>query len=224
MYLAVFDIDGVLYDGHSIFDIIKTQEKKGFIPKGTWKKIESLLKLYKFGKMDYTKTANEMLQTYTKSLKGKGFKETKLFIRDFFEVNNKKLFTYFPKILSKLEKTHDVYLLTTNLKATAEVLVEKLNLKGYLSSEEELDNGVYTGEMLKSLAGNKKVIGKLLAKYPFKKSLAVGDSVNDISMLEKVDYAFCLNPDKKLKEKAKEKKWKIVNEKSVKSELLSLLK
>jgi len=77
MYLAVFDIDGVLYDGHSIFDIIKSQESKGFIHKGTWKKIEDLLRSYKSGKIDYTKAANEMLKTYASSLKGKSFEETK---------------------------------------------------------------------------------------------------------------------------------------------------
>jgi len=224
MKLAVFDIDGVIYDGHIIFDLIKLQEEHKFIKSGTWKQIEELLVNYKSGKISYDIAANAMLDIYAKSLRGKKYSDAKKILANFIKNNKHKFYPYFVEVLPKLKESYDVYFLSTNLIFTTETLTQHFGLKGFLSTEEEVINGKFSGKIIKSLAGSKHVIEKLLEKYSYDGSFAVGDSVNDISMLDRVENAICINPDSDLLKESKQKGWKTVDENSISEILLSLIK
>lgn len=220
--LAVFDIDGVLYNGHTIFDIIQKQENEGFVEHGTWKKIENEMVAYKSGEKNYKESADGMLNAYLTALKGKSYNEVKSYLSAFFKSEPRKFYPYFKKVLPQLKKTYDVYLLTTNLHVMADTLVEYFGLKGFLSTEEEIVDGIYTGKMIRSLAGHKSIIKELLNIYPFKGSLAVGDSQNDISMLKEVENPLCINPDHDLELCAKRLHWRIVSQNDIENELLQV--
>lgn len=73
--LALFDIDGVIYEGHLILDSIQDQEKIEFIKTGLWNKILDLLSKYKKGELNYKQTADLMLESYALSLKDKDYNE-----------------------------------------------------------------------------------------------------------------------------------------------------
>ncbi len=68
--LALFDIDGVIYSGHTIFDQIQDQERRGILIKGTWDKILFEIEEYKFGRKNYQQAANCMLEISALSIKG----------------------------------------------------------------------------------------------------------------------------------------------------------
>lgn len=221
--LAVFDIDGVLYGGHTIFEIIQRQEKEGFIKEGTWKLIENELYAYKTNKKTYKEAANQMLVVFLAALRGKSYKEVKDNVRKFLKGELVNFYPYFAEILPTLKKTHDVYLITTNLHVTAETLTEIYELQGFLSTEEEVVDGIYTGNVTRSLAGEKKIIRELFTKYKREGSIAVGDSVNDIDMLLEVETPICMNPDSKLSIYAKEYNWRVVNENTVNECLREIL-
>jgi HAD superfamily hydrolase (TIGR01490 family) len=223
MKLAVFDIDGVLYNGHSMFDIIKLQEEKKFIPQGTWHKIEVLLSQYKSGEINYTNAANAMLDVFAQAIKGKTRTQVKQIIHEFIVANPNHFYTYFREVIPSIQKTHDVYLITANLRETAETITEEFHLSGYLATELEVKNGKFSGKVLSTLAGNKHKIAELLSKYGKNGSLAVGDSVNDIPMLELVDHAICINPDEKLAKIAKERNWIITTPDQATEEIRNIL-
>lgn len=220
--LAVFDIDGVLYDGHSIFDIIKLQEEEKFIKSGTWGKIEKALYEYKSGRINYEDSANTMLKVYVSALKNMKYSEVKEYIKSYIKKNEDHFYEYVKKLMPKLHETHDIYLLTTNLSVTAETVMEELLLDGFLATEVEVKNGKFTGVIIKSLAGNKHRVIELLKKYPFEGSIAVGDSVNDIPMLEKVMFPFAMNPDQKLTEVAKNNGWEVVTEDLIQRKIIEV--
>jgi FMN phosphatase YigB (HAD superfamily) len=73
--IAFFDVDGVIYDGHSIFDLIQDQEKRGFIKEGLWNKISAEIDRYKKGQKNYKDAANEMLKQYAIFVKGKSYSD-----------------------------------------------------------------------------------------------------------------------------------------------------
>lgn len=205
--LALFDIDGVIYEGHSIFDLIQDQEKNGYIEKGLWNRILELLGKYKKGELSYKDAADSMLLSYSKSLAGKKYDEVVEYNQDFIMRSEQKIWPYFKKLIPELKKTHDIYFVTTNFDFTAEAFTNSFGLDGFLSSKVNQNGGVIEEGVALSLGGNKGIVTGLINKYGRQGSIAVGDSENDADMLENVEFPIAIEPDDKLKIIAEAKKW-----------------
>lgn len=218
--LALFDIDGVIYEGHSIFDLIQDQEKNGYIEKGLWNEILELLGKYKKGELSYKEAADSMLLAYSKSLAGKNYNEVVEYNKDFILRSEQKIWPYFKKLIPELKKTHDIYFVTTNFDFTAEAFTKYFGLDGFLSSKVNQNSGVIKEGVKLSLGGNKGIVTDLINKYGRLGSVAVGDSENDADMLEKVEFAIAIEPDDKLKNMAEAKKWMIVDHNSISDTIL----
>lgn len=219
--VALFDIDGVIYDGHSIFDLIQEQEKNGFIKKGLWNLILGLLEKYKKGNLTYKEAADQMLLLHSQSLFGKSYDDLVNENLNFIKKHHYKIFPYFTHLIQKLKKTHDIYFITTNFDISAEAFTKYFGLSGFLSSKITQENGVIVGGVELSLAGNKVIAKDLVNKYGKSGSIAVGDSENDVDMLKLVEFAFVMEPDNKMKLIADEKKWKIVDRNTITQTVLN---
>ena len=210
--LAMFDIDGVIYEGHSIFDQIQDQEKRGILEAGTWDKILFELTEYKSGRKNYTQAANSMLEVSAMSIKGKSLN---MILDDTFNYllkNKDKFFPYFEKLVNMIKGDYDIYLVTTNFQVMPEAIQKIFDLESkYISSTAEVTDGKFTGKVSLSLAGNKGIVSKLVKKYGKKGSIAVGDSENDADMLNLVDFPIVMEPNPKLTVIAKENNWQIVD-------------
>ena len=221
--LAIFDIDGVIYDGHSIFDIVQDQEKKKLIPTGTWDKILFELGEYKSGKKNYKQAADSMLATHATALKGSSYKDIIDHNYNYFMENKNKFFPYFKNLSKELSRTHDLYFVTTNFQFGAEAVGKIFGIKNYLSSIAELKGNTFTGKVELSLGGNKGIVSNLIKKYGREGSIAVGDSENDIDMLDKVKFPFAMEPDEKMAKIARERSWTIVDRKNIALTILNLV-
>jgi len=213
--LVLFDIDGVIYDGHTIFDQIQDQEKRGVIASGTWGKIEIELNNYKSGKKNYAETANAMLTISADSIKGKDYN---FILNDTYEYmlqRKNNFFPYFSQLIPELSKTYDIFFVTTNFQMIPEAIGKIFNVPNNISSIAEVVNGKFTGKVSLSLAGNKGIVSGLIDKYGKEGSIAVGDSENDADMLNKVELPLVMEPNSKLELIAKEKGWQIVNRENI---------
>lgn len=222
-HLALFDVDGVIYEGHTIFDQIQDQEKRGFIKKGLWDKVLVGLVDYKSGKKSYQVVADEFLNLNAESIKGKDYKDLVEDSLVYLIQNKDKFFPYFEKIVPKLSKKYDIYFVTTNFQFMCDALGSIFGVNNYLSSVAEVKNGKFTGKVERSLAGNKGIVADLISKYGKSGSFAVGDSENDADMLDKVQHPFVIEPNEKLEKIAQEKGWQIVNRDTIQEKLLSLI-
>lgn len=213
--LALFDIDGVIYEGHSIFDLIQDQEKNAFIKNGLWDLVLDLLGKYKKSELTYKEAADTMLLEYSRSLTNKKYSDVVEYNLDFISRSGQKIWPYFKDLIPKLKKTHDIYFVTTNFDFTAEAFTKYFDLNGFLSSKVKQNNGVIEAGLELSLGGNKGIVTDLINKYGFSGSFAVGDSENDIDMLEKVEYPLVMEPNEKMNEIAMLKTWTIVDRNTI---------
>lgn len=212
--LALFDFDNVIYRGHSVFDIIQAQEQDNFIKSGVWSAVDEQLQRYKKQEASYKEAADKMLEAWAKGLQGKGYQEAVDYVQNYFNNNPNKFFGWFEEVRLSL-KNYEIFIVSTNYQFIAEAVTNRFNLQGYVSSEAEVSGDIFTGKVAKSLAGGKGEISSLLERYPKARSLAVGDSENDIEMLELVEIPVCFQPDEKLRIVAIDKNWIIVDENSV---------
>lgn len=219
--LALFDIDGVIYKGHSIFDLIQDQEKMGFIQKGLWDIILGLIGRYKSRELNYKEAADQMLLNYSKRLEGKKYNDILNYSFDFIERNKNKIFPYFTNLVSRLQITHDLYFITTNFDFMAEAFTKTFGLNGFLSSKIKKENDVIKEGVELSLGGNKGIVINLINKYGDGGSIAVGDSENDSDMLDLVKFPIVMEPDERLVKIAKNKNWQVVNRDTITDIILS---
>lgn len=218
--IALFDIDGVIYDGHTIFDQIQDQEKRGIIAKGTWYNILLEAEAYKLGNKTYKEAADTMLNIHALALKNRPYDDLLENTSSFLAKNSDKFFPYFKGLVSKLKVTHDIYFVTTNFQFMCDAIGKMFEINNYFSSIAEIKNGKFTGKVKLSLAGNKRIVCKIIDKYGIKGSVAVGDSENDIDMLDQVEFPFVMEPNKHLEKFANKKSWKIVDRDNIVKNIL----
>lgn len=212
MHVAFFDLDKTIYKNHSFFEIAKNAVDLGRASEQSWLTIQELLTQYKNGQLSYKDTANKLLEAFANAIKGERYGDLYKDSKDYFLTNKNNFYPYFEQYLPELQKTHDVYLVTTNAQFVAQAVSDIFNLSGYFSTEYEVVNGIFTGKVLRSLANGKALINDMLTKYGKQHSLAVGDSENDISMLERVEIPICINPNDKLRDFATQNDWKIISD------------
>ncbi len=205
--VAFFDIDKTIYNTHSFFQLAEYEIGKGRVKQETWDKIQKLLVRYKSGELTYSVTANMLLEDFASDLKDQKYIDLIEDVKEFFVSNLKNFYPYFEEILPKLKETHDIYIITTNAQYVAKTIVDHFGLTGFISSEFEVIDGLFTGKILKSLANGKSMVSDILAKYGKGGSIAVGDSENDIGMLELVEYPVCISPSEELKKHASSNNW-----------------
>jgi HAD superfamily phosphoserine phosphatase-like hydrolase len=217
--IAFFDIDKTIYNGYMIFPLAEYFLEENIIKKDIVDYLYEDLRLYRSKQIDYETTVENFNMHFSYGLKsyspGSILKATSTFLKT-RESNN--FFAFTKPLIELLRKTHDIYFVTGEVQFVGKAVADYFSVQGYISSEMEVKNTVFTGNMSKSLAkkeGKRAAIEDLFNAYPYEKSMAFGDSEGDIEMLNMVAHAFCINATEGLKEAAFLKKWNIVTPLSI---------
>lgn len=223
--IALFDIDGTIYKGSIIFQLTKYQLKEKTISESVQDNFHKNLQLYQEKRVNYGNFANNLVAHWAKGLKGISYIAVLEQTKCFFKNKGNNFFPFFKRIVALLEKTHDIYFVTGEPKFVAQVVAGLYKITGFLSSELEIENGVFTGNIKKFLAKREEkqiAIKELLATHHLKQSFAFGNAEGDIGMLNLVEFPICINPTSGLREKAIKENWQITKPKNVEKIVSSL--
>ena len=125
----------------------------------------------------------------------------------------------FPSALQLIEwhkqAGHEVYLVSSAPDEIVSEMARLLGLSGAIGTTAEVQDGHYTGKILRFCHGATKATAiEELARsrnINLKRSVAYSDSISDVPMLSAVGRAVCVNPDKKLQEYAGTHGWMSIN-------------
>jgi len=116
------------------------------------------------------------------------------------------------EIIMHKNKNAAVVILSSALSPVCRAVADYLEMDEIICTDLEVDGDMYTGRPSGKLCfGNEKVIR--LTKYCEKNNNKVedtwyyGDSISDLPVLSIVGYPVCINPDRQLRKRAKEKNW-----------------
>lgn len=133
-----------------------------------------------------------------------------------------------PKAKSLLEqhkkKGDIVVIITATNRFITEPIARLLKVQHLLATELELIDGRYTGNLVGEPCYQS---GKVIHLDNWLSSVSIpgvetkalsemeryfySDSINDLPLLEKVDFPFAVDPDKKLEEEAKKRQWPVIS-------------
>ena len=214
--LVAADIDFTITKCSLMRTLMASQFEAGIVSSDISPRSLEIFKRFDSGEISYEQGTRMSLGLWAKNLEGKRHSDILSHARDFFASNDKIFYPYFDRLIKDLGATHDFYVVTANAQFVAEAVCDHFSLAGYTSSVFETSpEGVFTGKLERSIgaAGDKKEAARRIfaAGYEIKNSIALGDSENDIGMLEVAETAICVNPTPNLQAAALANKWRVID-------------
>ncbi len=217
--IALFDIDNTIYNGYLIFPLAEYFLKERIIGRDIVNSLNQDLHMYRAEQVDYETTIEDLNIHFADGLKGHHLSSILSVTATFLETKEgSNFFPFAGPLIELLKKRYDIYLVTGEMQCIGKAVADYFSVHGYISTEMEVENGVFTGNISKSLArkkGKKDAIEGIFGAYPYESSMAFGDSEGDIDMLDKAAKAFCINATEGLSEVALSKGWHIVTPLSI---------
>jgi len=211
--IIVFDADGTLYEGFSIFPLYEAFADEGFIPRSSNDILQDVLHQYSDKYIDYNEFVVNTLIVASDVLKGRQLAVANRISELFFSDPEFSWFGFVkPLIIETNSLDVETALLTAEPQFIASSISNTLGFDECHSSQFTTDDGTFTGNVSSSLGSSRKgtVTRQLIIDKT--KSWAFGDSEGDIGMLELVDTAVCVSPTDTLRSRAVSESWIIVED------------
>jgi len=223
--LAVFDIDGTLYDGNLGISFVKyLVAQKVFDPK-IEKNILSLYGDYKQNKIEKGVATKMIYQLYAEGLKNKTKQEVIRFAKNCWSEAKRDIFDFTKPLIKCFEdKNHLVILLSGSPSELVNLFAKEhgIILSNTASGREEIINDKYTGRSMSNLGSAQEKIAALRKIVEDKKinidwadSFGMGDNERDVKILEKTGHSVAFEPNEVLKKISAKRGWHIADRTSV---------
>lgn len=214
---AVFDIDGTLIRWQLYHAIADTLVKLDYLDSKEYGAVRDARMQWKrrTGPEAYKIYERQLVTAYEKILLSLSVKQFNEAAKIVFEEYKDQVYTYTRELISKLKR--EDYLLFAISGSQTEIvkkIAEYYGFDDFIGTYYHHEEGRFTGAMTIHLGGKDLILKELITKHhaTLEGSIAVGDSTNDISMLEVVEQPIAFNPEKKLFDHAKSQGWKIIVE------------
>ena len=212
--LVIFDLDNTILNGDSDYSMINFLVAKSILDNSALDVNQSFMDDYKKGKLDF----DEYTKFALKSFIGMTHIEiSELTIEFVKEVIEPMINIYALRIIHDHQDDGCKILIAS---ATNELIVKpiakRLEVADYLGTKVEFIDNKCTGKYLSPSAlgeGKLKLVTEWAKIEGFSLELATfySDSINDLPLLEKVNYPIAVNPDPKLKKISITRGWEILD-------------
>ena len=186
--LVLSDIDGtVTKNPPIIIRMAEVQSQTGSLRPGYFERMIEHIGNYHDRKLVYEDFAQGLLNRYAEGLKGTQLSTVLAEVRYSIENGTIPLFSNISELIRTLQQDHDLCFVTASPQFIAQAISERFNPARFISSIFEVDGEYLTGRITSSLAtrdSKGSAILEIVRNYPHAGSVALGDSIGDIIMLE----------------------------------------
>ncbi len=217
--IAVFDIDGTIFRSSLTIALINRLVEDGVFPLKAQKEVEKDYLAWLDRKGTYDQYLSRVVNIYYRYINGCKVSDVNRVVKKVIAWEKDRVYVFTRDLVKKL-KREGYFLLA--ISGSPEYIVsyfaQYMGFNAYYGSMLEIKNKKFTNrEANRDAVRNKrKILQGFISAAPFhvdlKKSVAVGDSPSDISMLEMVGRPIVFNPDNTLARHASKKGWEIVVE------------
>ena len=219
--LAIFDVDGTLFDGNLGIEFVKTLVKKGIFEKEVGEGIFDWYGKYKNGEVEKSIAVDEIYQLFAKGMTGKTIEDMHSVALETWNEVVSKLHGFAESLTEKLrEHGFKIILLSGSPIEMISILGEKLKVNGneLIAGSLETSDGLYTGNTISypgssdaKITAINEYIGENGLEVDWPNSFGMGDNERDLGILSLVGLSFAFEPNEALAEKAKELGYQVVD-------------
>lgn len=216
--LAVFDVDGTIFRSSLARSLFYKLVEVGIFPKRAKREVQPEFEAWLNRKGHYDAYIDKLVAVFHKYIKGKYQQDIRDISRAIVQSEKLRTYRFTRDLIRDLKKNH--YFLVAISGSPFEI-VRWYNWflhfdKTYGSVLETDKSGRYTGKMkyTYSIADKHFLVHHVVNTQgvSLKRSVGVGDTEGDISMLEMVERPIAFNPSSGLYKVAKKRGWEIVVE------------
>jgi len=221
--LAIFDVDGTLFDGNLGIEFLKVLIRKGLFDKDIGQKIFVLNEKYKEGKIEKSILIDKIYKLYAVGMTNQKTSEVIPASLETWKGVSGNLFDFVKPLVKFLkEKGFEIILLSGSPIEMIKILAKKLEIYKTVAGMLEIKDGVYTGNIISYPGSSEQkveALGKLVRDekidVDWKNSIGMGDNERELGIFKKVGMPFALEPNEKLTNEAKRLNFTIANRNNI---------
>jgi len=212
--LAIFDLDNTILNGDSDYSMINYLVDISLLDKAAKLKNDEFIKYYQQGQLDFNQYTNFALKPYI----GKTQDEINEIILPFVERIIEPMINVFALKLihDHHDKGHTILLASATNELIVKPIAQRLDINNVIGTKVKFENEKCSGEFIPPSAlgaGKLKLVESWMQANQYDSFSGVtfySDSINDLPLMEAVEFPKAVNPDKKLESISNKRGWEVI--------------
>lgn len=215
---AVFDIDGTVIRWQLYHAVADELAHRGLLDRVNYEAVLAARFEWKVRQHvdSFKRYEAKLVSVVNQAMSGLAVSDVEKAMRAVLTIYKDQVYTYTRDLITSLKaKNYILFAISTSQIEIVDPIATYYGFDDYGGSQYEIKNGRFTGHRIVMQRRQKPILLKQLVtahQARWKDSIAVGDSENDIPMLEIVDKPIAFNPTKQLLNHATKAAWPIVIE------------
>ena len=212
--LAIFDLDNTILNGDSDYSMINYLVDISLLDKAAKLKNDEFIKDYQQGQLDFNQYTNFALKPYI----GKTQDEINEIILPFVERIIEPMINVFALKLihDHHDKGHTILLASATNELIVRPIAQRLDINNVIGTMVKFENEKCSGEFIPPSAigvGKLKLVESWMQANQYDSFSGVtfySDSINDLPLMEAVEFPKAVNPDIKLESISNKRGWEVI--------------
>jgi len=215
---VAFDIDGTIFRSSLLIELVEELIAEGLFPPEARTHYHSSFRHWLDREDSYEKYIGAVVESFTQNIKGVYYGDFAEVVKKLIGEKKNRTYVYTRELVKNLKKRgYFLLAISGSPKGVLDSFCRELGFDKVYGRFYELGPGdKFTGQVVDEhlIANKANIIHRAVEKenLTYTGSIAVGDTADDISMLEAVEKSICFNPNMKLYRYAKLNKWPIIVE------------
>ena len=213
--LAIFDLDNTILNGDSDYSMINYLVDISLLDKAAKLKNDEFIKDYQQGQLDFNQYTNFALKPYI----GKTQDEINEIILPFVERIIEPMINVFALKLihDHHDKGHTILLASATNELIVKPIAQRLDINNVIGTMVKFENEKCSGEFIPPSAigvGKLKLVESWMQANQYDSFSGVtfySDSINDLPLMEAVEFPKAVNPDIKLESISNKRGWEVIH-------------
>jgi HAD superfamily hydrolase (TIGR01490 family) len=213
--LAIFDLDNTILNGDSDYSMINYLVDISLLDKAAKLKNDEFIKDYQQGQLDFNQYTNFALKPYI----GKTQDEINEIILPFVERIIEPMINVFALKLihDHHDKGHTILLASATNELIVKPIAQRLDINNVIGTKVKFENEKCSGEFIPPSAigvGKLKLVESWMQANQYDSFSGVtfySDSINDLPLMEAVEFPKAVNPDIKLESISHKRGWEVIH-------------
>ena len=212
--LAIFDLDNTILNGDSDYSMINYLVDINLLDEADKLKNDEFIQDYQDGSLDFNQYTNFALKPYV----GKTREEINEIILPFVETIIEPMINIFAlKLIHEHhDKGHTILLASATNELIVKPIAQRLDINHVIGTKVKFKNNQCSGEFIPPSAlgaGKLKLVETWMKLHQYDNFSGVtfySDSINDLPLMEAVEFPKAVNPDIKLEAISNERDWEVI--------------
>lgn len=227
--IAILDVDGTLFPGALGVELLHELVRVGTCDPAAARPVMEVLAEHRSGAIGFASMATRAYQAYAAALAGRETAEVEAHARNLWASLRGRLFEFVPALISSLRaRGYTIMLISGSPIEMIRLVADELEIPQAYGAVFSRDRGRYTGaiDLSSGVPGEKARIFAAATReleLDTPRCFAIGDSLTDVALFERVGLALAFEPEPELSTIAQSRGWPVATQANVLAQARALL-